>query len=228
LPSVSVPTALIGGSVLSAGIGAVGSISAADTQAKAENNALSTQQQMFNTAAGGLQPFVSAGTTASKTLSSLLNPGTAASTLSTLPGLQFQQQYGTMQTQNALAAQGLGGSKGPVGQALSQYNQGLASTYYNNYVSGLQNLTNTGSNAASALAGSAIQSGSNQAGNIVGAGNALASGTLGATNAASGAITSGTNGLLLNQLLSQNSSQGINSLSQSPGIVTDAQNAFSA
>lgn len=200
----------------SAGAGIFGSMSASKTQADAQNAALAQQQAMFGQAKDALNPFITAGSTAAGTLGGLLNPGTSADVLKTLPGFQFQSQYGDISTQNALATQGLGGvptkggnpmstGGGPLATALSQYNQGLAGTYFNNFTGALQNLTNTGANAAGTLASGAINSGANQAGNIVGAGNALASGTLGATNAAAGGLGSIGNASLISQLLQKSS-----------------------
>lgn len=202
--------AAIGGAgILSAGAGVASSLIGSNEQANAQKNALAQQQSMFGVAEGALNPFITAGQGATSTLSGLTNPGTATQVLQTLPGFQFQSQYGTMATQNALAAQGLGGSTGPLSQAISQYNQGLAGTYYNNSVNALQGQVNSGVQAGGALAGGAIQSGANQAGNIAGEGNALASGALGAGNAVGG-LSGISNSLLLSKLL--NGGGGLNSL----------------
>lgn len=193
--------AIAGAGVLSAGAGVASSIIGSNEQAKAQQNALNQQQQMFGVAQSALNPFIQGGATAQQTLSGLLNPGTAANVLKTLPGFQFQSQFGTQTTQNALAAQGLGGSVGPLGQAISEFNNGLAGTSFANFVNMLQGNVNSGANAGSALAGQAVQSGSNQAGNIVGQGNALASGALGAGNAIGSGLGSASNGLILSKLL---------------------------
>lgn len=226
------------GSTASGLIGASASEKAASQQAAEQQLGLEQQQRMFHTAKNALNPFIQAGTAAlpgfsqqlgslgSSTLAQLLNPGSSASTLSSLPGFKFQSQWGNIATQNALAAQGLGGSAGPLGTALSNYNQGLAGTYWQNDVTGLQNFMNTslqaqqnfintGSNAASALAGNAISSGNSQAQTLGNIGNAQASGTLGSANAISGGIQgvtnaagSATNALLLSKLLQGNSGAG--------------------
>jgi hypothetical protein len=212
--------AAAGASLAGASMQASASKKAAQEQAQSSANALAQQQSMFGTAQTALNPYISAGDSTLSTLTSLENPGTAASTLSSLPGLQFQQQYGTLSTQNTLAAEGLGGSGGPLGTALSQYNQGLASTYYNNYVSQLQNTANMGSNAASALAGYAVNAGNSQAQTIQNQGTATASGTLGSANALSSGLTSAssslTNGLVLSSLLGQNSGVYGSSAASSP------------
>jgi hypothetical protein len=154
-------------------------------------------------------------------LQSLLTPGASQTqTLSQLPGFQFQSQYGTMATTNALAARGLGGSTGPLAQGISQYNQGLAGTSFSNLVSQLQAYANTGAGAAGSLGTAASYAGSNvgsltaNTNNTIGTtstnlGNAEAAGTLGSANALAGGLTGATssasNALLLSKLLPQTS-----------------------
>jgi hypothetical protein len=81
--------------------------------------------------------------------------GISGLTASNLPGLAWQTQYGDLTTQNALAAQGLGGSAGPLAKALSDYNQGLAGTYYpqyyNMYLGGMSQGINAYSNYETGL-----------------------------------------------------------------------------
>lgn len=190
-----------GASLIGGGISALGSMSAANTQASYQKQALAQEQQMFGTAQGALQPYITAGANALPTLSALTNPGTSASTLSTMPGFQFQQQYGTMATQNALAAQGLGKSAGPLGQALSQYNQGLAGTYWQNSVNALQNYANMGAGAGGNLSAAAINSGNTQGSTIANIGSASAAGTLGATNALAGGVQGVGNAAILSSFL---------------------------
>lgn len=187
---------------------------ASQQQAQASANALATQQQMFGVAQNALSPYYNAGASTLPTLQSLLTPGLSqTNTLSGLPGFQFQSQWGTMSAKNALAAEGLGGSTGPLAKAISDYNNGLAGSYYNNYVGQLQNFVNTGAGAASALASGAIGAGNAMASTQQSQGNALAAGTLGSSNALAGGISgvgsSAANALLLNSLLGNKSSQGI-------------------
>lgn len=186
---------------------------------------------MFDTAKGALQPFIDSGSsvlgslkdeatgasgTFMDTLKGLINPGTAANVLSTLPGFQFQQQYGTQAVTNALAARGLGGSGGALTRGVGDYVTGLAGTSWQNAVqsllsgaglkiNALQGFANTGANAAGNLAGGAISSGNAQAQTLGNIGNAQAAGTLGTANALSGGLTGGansiTNALLLGKLL---------------------------
>lgn len=196
----------IGAAIGAAGLGAAGSVAgsliqsgaasdAAAQQAQAAQAALAQQKQMFGVAQKALNPYINAGTSALPTLQSLITPGTSADTLKTLPGFQFQSQWGDLAATNQLAAQGLGGSAGPLGKALSDYNQGLAGTYYTNSVNALQGFASMGQGAAGSLAGNAINSGNSMAGTIQNQGNALAAGTLGSANAIAGGISGATNSL---------------------------------
>lgn len=194
------------GSVASSVIGSKAASSASSQQAQSAQSALDLQKQMFGTATNALNPYISAGQGALPQLQALLTPGSGqANAIAMNPGLRFQSQWGDLAATNQLSAEGLGGSAGPVGKALSDYNQGLASTYYGNAVSQLQNLVNTGAGAGSALASGAVASGNAMAGTAQNIGNAQASGTLGSANAISGGITGATSGvgnsLLLSQLL---------------------------
>jgi len=178
---------------------------AASEQAGAANNSIATQKQFFNTAQGALSPYYTASASALPTLQKLLTPGQSADQLSQMPGFQFQSQWGTKTAQNALAAEGLGGSTGPLSKAISDYNNGLAGTYYGNTVNNLQQFVNSGMGAASALAGNATNSGQAIGNTQQAAGNAIASGTLGSANALAGGLTNGagsiSNSLLLSSLL---------------------------
>ena len=146
-------SAVAAGSIAAAGIGAVGSGLAANTQANAAEsaqglqaqeaaNALAQQQSQFNTTQANEAPFIQAGQGAVTQLSSLLQPGgalsqgwnqqfqapTAAQAAQT-PGYQFALQQGENALQNSAAAAGGLGS-GATGAALEQYGQGLANTNY--------------------------------------------------------------------------------------------------
>lgn len=176
------------------------------------NQGLGVQSGYVNQAQGALNPFISAGQGAAGTLGNLLTPGQSASALSQMPGFNFASQYGTMAATNALAARGQGASAGPLATAVSQYNNGLASQQYFNTVGALQNLTNTGANAATSLGGifggagnAALGASTQQAGlqgNTLGnIGTAQAQGTLGTANALSGGLSgafgAGSNSALL-------------------------------
>lgn len=84
--SISVPTAILGAGALSAGAGVLGSMSAADTQAAAANQASQTQLQMFNSIQQLERPFVAEGYGAQNTLNYLLGLSPQASAVPTLSG----------------------------------------------------------------------------------------------------------------------------------------------
>lgn len=214
----------LAGAVMGAGaLGAVASGGSGLLQANAANtasqqqatqatNALNQQKQMFGVAQNALNPYINAGSTALPTLQALLTPGTSADELAQMPGFKFQSDYGTMAAENALSAQGLGGSTGPVAKAVSDYNNGLAGTYYNNTINNLMGFAGLGANAGSALAGNAINSGNAMATTYGNLGSAQAAGTLGSANALAGGINgiagSGSNALLLNALLGKSGGAG--------------------
>ena len=216
------------GALIGGGISALGSLGgaaiqsgasqqASQQQVQAQYAALAQEQGMFNTAQSALSPYYTAGKSVLPTLTNLLTPGAdQTATLSQLPGFQFQSKWGDLAATNQLAAQGLGGSGGPLGKALSDYNQGLAGTSFNNLVSQEQNYANMGSGAASSLGGVASNFSQQIANTLGNVGNAQASGTLGSANALASGITGGTssagNALLLSQLMN-NSGNGNNSAS---------------
>jgi len=72
-----------------------------------------------------------------------------------MPGFQFQQQQGIGGIENSGSASGLLNS-GALLQQLDKFGQGLASTYYNNYLNQLGGLANAG-NAASSQVGQGSQ-----------------------------------------------------------------------
>jgi len=204
----------IGGatSLISGLLGSNASEKASKEQQQSDLNNLEFQVNLLGLNQDNLKPFVTAGQSASSTLSSLLNPGTAQSTLQSLPGFQFSSKWGTKTAENALSAEGLGGSTGPLAQAISNYNNGLASTQYFNYVNALQGNVNSGISAGEGITG-ATNAASSAGGNaLTSQGNAAASGTLGSanslSNAASSAGSSASNSLILSSILGNSSGGG--------------------
>lgn len=232
----SVAVAIVGAGALSAGASMFGANEAANAQEQASQNATNAQMSMFNTAQGELQPYINMGQQAGTQLLSLLNPSNTSSALSSLlklttpgadmtstleqtPGFQFANTYGQKAVRNALAARGLGGPGGPLAKASAQYAEGLAGNTWSSVVNGLlsafgaqttplQNLTSTGSGAASSLGTAATNTGSQIGSNMIGAGNAAAGADIASANAIGGIGNSVTSGLLLNQLMANNASNG--------------------
>ena len=162
---------------------------------------LMLQQQRFQQAQSALQPYISGGQSVLPTLQNLLTPGQSASQLAQMPGFKFQSQWGNLAATNQLSAQGLGGSTGPLAKALSDYNQGLAGTYYQNTTNALQNYANMGAGSASALAGTAMQSAQQMGQSSQAIGGAQAQGILGSANALSGGLSGIANAGMLSSLL---------------------------
>lgn len=204
MPSISVPAAIVGSSVLGAGASLLGG----SQQAKAAKGAQATQMAMFNQTQQNLSPFLAAGQQGATGLEGLLGVGPGAgpggapdsaammARLAQTPGYQFALQQGLQATQNSFAAQGLGQS-GPALKGAAQYAEGLASTTYQNQIGNFQNLMQTGANAAIGL-GQQSNVAAQQAGQFGTSGAAAgAAGLVGASNALGGG---GVNAALFNQL----------------------------
>lgn len=203
-----VAAAVIGSAV----IGAAGSAYAGSQSAKGQENAANTQRGMFNTINGQEQPFMQAGYGATGKLNELLGTGgdSTAADYGSLdkpftsqdylnnqdPGYQFQLQTGEQALRNA-DTPGVGSLSGSALKDLMTFNQGMASTGYqnafnryqtqnNNTFARLSGIAGLGQNAASntGTAGTSLGTGIAQAQG--GAANALASGTLGVTGSLAG------------------------------------------
>lgn len=213
-----IATAIIGSSV----IGAVGSNMAAGKQAAGQEKAAQTQADMFKTINGQEQPFIQAGVHATDSLSQLMGtsgtPGgkvgntgldqgslnksfTPADFLANKdPGYEFQMQQGEQAIRNA-ATPAAGALAGSTLKDMMTFNQGLASTGYqnafnrfqtqqNNIFGRLSGIAGMGQNAASntGTAGTQLGIGMGQA--QAAAGGSRAGGIVGATNSFTGAATS--------------------------------------
>jgi hypothetical protein len=190
MPAAIIPAvAAVAGAVISS----KASSNAARAQQNAANTASQTQLQMYNQTRQDQTPWRVAGGNAVGALSNWYGLGangqvdpTAGAKdsqlLQSMPGYQFQLQQGNQAVQRNLAAQGLLGS-GAAGKALTQYGQGFASNYANQYTNGLQSLAGLGQTSAAQTgamgANAANQIGSNQ----IYAGNAQASGYANQANA---------------------------------------------
>lgn len=226
--------AVVVGSVVSG----VASSSAAGKQEDAANNANATQQGMYNQNVTREQPFVDSGTGASTRLSELLGiggsktsagygslakPFSASDYLANQdPGYQFQLQQGGQALRNA-DTPGVGSLSGPALKDLISFNQGMASTGYQNAFDrymGQQNavfgrlsdIANRGQNAASQVGQQGTATGQGIAANTIGAGNAAAAGTVGLGNAISGGASTLGGLYLYNQGKSSTGGSGNSSL----------------
>lgn len=205
-----IAAATLGAGALSAGASIFGSNKAAKAQQQAAQAAIAAQQQMFAQAKGEVQPFIDAGKSMIPGLQGWLDPTNSGSPLASLmrlttpgsdmtaaleqtPGFQFSNTYGQKAVQNALAARGLGGPGGALARGGADYAEGLAGNTWQNVVNsllstfqaggtGMQNLVNTGSGAASSLMGGSNTAAGNIGQNMVGMGNAQAAGAMGMAN----------------------------------------------
>ncbi len=168
-------------------VGAVGANMAANKQAGGLQSAAQTQQNMFNTVVGQEQPFVQSGYTATNSLNSLLNPSDAGQLqkyISTLPGYQFQLQTGGQALTNSMTPAS-GALSGQTLKSLMGFNQGLAGTYYNNYVQQLLGMSQIGQSAASNMGSAGVSLGTGVAQAQAGAGAAQGAGIMGSANSLS-------------------------------------------
>lgn len=210
--------AMIGGSIISGLIGADASKSAAGTQADSANRATDLNQHIYDQSQANLNPYMGFGRGAGTTLSSMLAPGgqltrgfTPADFLANKdPGYGFQLQQGQQALQNSQAA-GNGVLTGSSLKDLIGYNQGMASTGYQNafdrwqaqntnVYNRLMGMSQLGENAAAGAGNTGASIGANMAGSMMGAGNAAAAGRIGSANAISGGINNAAGYYYLNQM----------------------------
>lgn len=173
------------GPAVQGGAGIYGASAGAGAASGGYNNAAGTIQGAVNNSGSYLSPFANGGASAVGAYENLLGLGGQAPNFAAFtnsPGFQFQKQQGDQAIQRAANASGNGFSTTTLA-GLANYNSGLASTQYQQYLQNLYGLTQTGANAASA-AGSQGITGASAIGNAqVGAGNANASGIAGSAGA---------------------------------------------
>jgi hypothetical protein len=236
------PLGAVGWAVVgSAAIGAIGSNMAADTQASAQRDAANQQWRMFDTIQGQEKPYMDAGSAATGRLADLLGtsgntkaagygsltkPFTPADYLANKdPGYDFQLKTGGQALRNA-DTPGIGSLSGAALKDLVGFNQGMASTGYQNAFTRynttmgntynrLSGLATLGQNAASNTGAQGTTLAGNAGSATAAAGASTAAGTLGAT----GSLAGGANTLAGMMYLNGNNSGGINS---------SASGAFSA
>lgn len=195
MPLGAVGWAVLGGTVGGALLTSDASKSAANTQANAANNATAVEQAQYQQTRTDLAPYMGQGTMALSDINKLMaNPSSVAQ----LPGYQFQLQQGTDAIQNSAAANGLTGN---TLKALSDYGQGTASSYYNNYWNQLMQMANLGQTSAAGVGNIGASTANSIGQNTIGAGNAIAAGQVGSASAINSGISNGLqNWLLASQL----------------------------
>jgi len=227
-----------GASIYSGSIQANAANKAADVSLQEANNSNALIQKTYESNKALLSPYVSAGTSALTSLEGMAGQANFAPTMEQLqqtPGYQFTLQQGLLATQAGSSAQGMGsavagvgsgqtpgiGASGPLGKALANYAEGLASTTYQqqfqNYLTQnqqnynqLAGIVSTGESAGAAIAGVG-QTAAGQSSNalLTGSGQYGSATTAGAAASAAGvtgAASSLGNSALLYGLLGNSSS----------------------
>ena len=168
--------AIIGAAAIGAGATVYASSQASQAISSSSNTAAQVQQNALNQELQLAQPYTAAGQTAIAPLQQLLGinpnqgqPGAAGAggtmagggqpqnntgalaALQNTPGYQFSLAQGEGATMNASTLMG-GGVSGNTLEALTKYASGLAQGTWQNQVSNLQNLVNTGQGAAAGAA----------------------------------------------------------------------------
>ena len=209
-----------GAVAFSAAVGSQASKSAANTQAKAQEQAAQTQQNMFNTINAQEQPFMQAGYGATTALNQLLGTGPTVVDMNGIPnnigkvgstGLPsgyLTQTFNPTQDQlnnypgyqfalktggQAVRNQdtpGVGALSGPALKDLTSFNVGMANQNYSNYFNQFQQQQNNIFARLSGIAGL----GQNAASNTGTAGTSLGTGIAQAQAAAGGSQAAGTVG----------------------------------
>jgi hypothetical protein len=220
--------------LIAAGTAAAGTAYASHEASKAQTNASSAaagfQKDAYNSNQQNLSPYIGQGAAAGTKLSSLMGTGgdpnaqgfgslthnfTGQDYLNNQdPGYQFQLQQGQNALQNSQAADS-GAMSGAAMKGLIGYNQGMASTGYqnafnrfqttqNNQYSRLSGLMGLGENAAAGAGNTGAALAGTIGNTITGSANASAAGTVGVANAVTGAINNGSGYYMLNQMMSPN------------------------
>lgn len=177
------------GPAVQGGAGIIGALGASGAASSGYGNAAGANQTGINTSSQVLSPYSSTGSQAESALASLYGLGGTApnySAFTNSPGYQFQQQQGSNAINRAAAASGNAFSSTTLAQ-LGNYNSGLASTQYQQYLQNLYGLTQTGAGAASAQGAQAVTGANNLGTQYGNQGNANASGIAGAAGAVANA-----------------------------------------
>lgn len=218
-----VAAAIGGASALSAGVGYLGSQKASKLQAASAQQGLDFQKQVYGNQQGDLQPYKQAGSDALGMIGDLygLNGGggfgkSALDTFRRSPDYAFNFGEGARAFENSAAARGglLGGN---FARGITDYGQGTANNYLNQYTNRLMGIAGMGQGAA--LGGGQLASGmAGQIGQSYGnMGQAQASGVVGGANAITGAIGSGMNNYTLTNYLNRSSYQPNRGIGGGPG-----------
>lgn len=195
---------LLGGaiSLVNGLIGSNAAKSAANAESAAIQKGINFQSNVYDTSQNNLNPWISGGQSALNQLLSAYGLGSngtqgitqAYNTYMSTPYYQYPLQQGQLALNRQLASSGLTGSGAALKDA-SAYNQGYASQYYNNYLSGLSGLSSSGQSAATSLGSLGNQAASNIGNLYTNQGVAQASGIIGSANSTTQGLSGLSSGL---------------------------------
>ncbi len=199
--------AILGAAAISGGLGYLGSKSASKAQEQSAQDSLSFQRDVFDRNQANIQPYLKLGQDATSTLGDLSNPAAYENVLSKFrasPDYNFAFGEGIRALENSAAARGglLGGN---FARGASEYGQGFANNYLQNYINRLMGMSQLGASAATGNATANNQTGALMGNTFQNIGAANASGIVGGTNAMTGAISSGMNNYMFMNALGKSS-----------------------
>lgn len=177
---------------IAAGIGAVGSIAGGMMSSSGSKSAAKQALTGYNylTGSKGVQGYVDNGNNAGDMQAQLLGakpvtPGTTSAFDNYLnsTGYDFQMDQGTRAITGSAAAKGLLNS-GATAKALTTFGQGLASQSFNNYLTQLHDVSNSGLTASGQIGAAGTGGGASAAGATQSGANSFASGISGAAGIA--------------------------------------------
>jgi hypothetical protein len=227
-------TAIAGGSLLSAGVGAVSASQASQAQANAAQQGIDAQERMFQKQTELQEPFRQAGITAQNRLLDYMGLGQDPNAagygryagdfgmkdFTADPGYQFRIDEGQKALERSAAARA-GLQSGAALKAATRFGQDMGSQEYTNafnryqtnranQLNPLQSLMGAGQTSANALTNAAGQNATNLMQGYGNMGAARASGYMGMGNALTGALNQGTNAYMQSQLINQLGAGGVN------------------
>lgn len=171
------------GSITGANKQAKAAQNAADQQYQASQDATKMQKDMFDEVRADQKPYMQAGNQALSGLMGLTGLGGAdtAALMKQDPSYQFRLNQGLDGVQSGAAAQG-NLLSGATQKALMNYGQDYASQEYGNAFNRLSSITGMGQNAAAGVGNAGMQTSQAMANNTMAGANAQAAGTVAAGN----------------------------------------------
>ena len=201
-----VAAAIVGSAVVGAAATGAAAGAASDATAGAAASAAQVQREGLAQSERLSAPYRQFGEGLIPSLQKLLTPGEdATALLRSMPGYQFMQQEGNQATINAATATGMNLS-GNTLRSLSEFNQGLADTTYQQQVNNLFSGVGMGQASAAGQAANTQATSANLADIAVGAGENQANIAMGA-----GASYAGIAGNAIQGITTQNTLNALNS-----------------